>query len=114
MPRIPRIPKAMLVDNFVHKPKAKTDRYNQPTFGQETEVKYCRIDRSTVYSVDERQRKVLRNAVIFCYAGLTEPFMTFKEGDIVHFDGKDHSISKVVPVTMPYSSDLFAVELEVV
>jgi len=40
--------------------------------------------------------------------------MTFKEGDIVHFDGKDHSISKVVPVTMPYSSDLFAVELEVV
>lgn len=114
MARVPRVPKAVLVDSFIYRSKPKRDRYNQTKYEAEDEVTYCRIDRSTVYSADEQQRKVIRNAVIFCYAGLTIPFLTFKEGDLAHFDGKDHVITKVVPVTMPYSAELFAYELEVV
>lgn len=104
---------SVLVDSFVYQEHDDIDAYGQPSYKAPKTIEKVRIDRSTVFSKDTNDTKIVATAVIFCYAGLTEPFLSFKEQSKVTFDGKEHVIKKVVYVTEPYSSGAFAYELEV-
>lgn len=104
----------LLVDSFEYAEFDGNDRYGQPQFKEIESVKYVRIDRNSVFSRDTNDMKILASAVIFVYASASQPFKAFKEQSKITFDGKDHTLKKVVYVTAPYDSTAFAYELEVI
>lgn len=104
----------VLVDEFDYAEYIGVDRYNQPEYKAPVNISNCRIDRNSVYSKQANNTTVVANAVIYCYADGTTPFMDFKERAKVTFDGKEHIVTKVVYVTNPYNNQAFAYELEVI
>ena len=103
----------VLVDSFEYSEFIDVDRFNQPSFKESLKVEHVRIDRNTVFSKDTNDNKVIAEAVIFCYAGLSDPFIEFKERSKVTFDGIERTIQKVVYITEPYTELPFSYELEV-
>lgn len=105
--------KELLVHKFEYYEYLGTDRYHNPSYLEPVVVENVRVDYTKVYSRNREEKKLIATAVIFCYAGLTEPFEDFKEQSKVVFNGKEHTIEQVIPITQPYSADLFAYEVEV-
>lgn len=107
-------PIEMLIDTFEYKAVIGENNWGEPTFSEPVEIKHCRIDRGTQYTSTTTGKKILYNALIFCYNGLTEPLLEFEVEAIVIFDDKEHTITNVVPVYEPDKKVLYAYELEVV
>lgn len=105
--------KALLIDSFEYYEHVGTDRNHQPEYAEAVTIKHCRIDNQNVYARNANEVKVVANAIIFCYAEHTTPFENFKEQSKVVINGKDLVIERVVPISYPYSVDLFSIELEV-
>lgn len=103
----------LLVDSFSYEEFLSEDRNHKPVYAPSEMIDKARIDRSNVFSSDSNEQKIIAIAVIFCYSGLTTNFKPFKERSRVFYDGTYKIIQKVVPVTQPYSNDIFAYELEV-
>lgn len=109
-----KVDKRMLVHSFDYKEIEGKDRNHQPTYKPTQTVIHCRIDTTDGYSRDKAQKENNTQAVIFCYATYTKPFIEFKRQSLVTIDGETYTINKVIPLTDPYKSTLFAYELEVV
>lgn len=108
-----KMDKDLLVHSFEYHEYLGTDRYHNPQYADAVTVDSVRIDYTKVYSRNKEEKKLIASAVIFCYAGLTKPFKDFKEQSKVVFDGKEHTIEQVIPITQPFSSELFSYEIEV-
>lgn len=111
---MPKPPKEFLVDDFMYREYLGEGDWNNPEYGEEKTISFCRIDRGSQYTFSSNGKQLLYNAVIFCYAGLTNPMPVFKEQSLVIFDGKEHKVISVDRVTEAYTDDTYSYELEVI
>lgn len=111
---MPKPPKEFLVDSFIYKEYLGEGDWNKPIYAEEKEISFCRIDRGSQYTFSTNGKQLLYNAVIFCYTGLTNPLPEFKNQSLVVYDGQEHALTNIVPVTEAYSDQIYSYELEVV
>ncbi|MGN7311458.1 putative minor capsid protein [Alkalicoccobacillus gibsonii] len=112
---MPKPPIKFLVDSFDYKYlTGKKDKWQKPEYSKPVSINHCRIDRGPSYSTSTSGKQLLYNAVVFCYEGLTDPIPDFKPGSILHFDGQDHTVTKVILIYEAYSKTIYSYELEVV
>lgn len=114
--RIPQLPKNWLVHTVIYyPPTGQKDDFGKDIEGDPIEMKYARVDVSTVFSRDTRQNQITANAVIFLDAVHTNPLpLHFKEGARISFKGKDFTIKKPIPYYHPHEDRLHHWEIEVV
>ena len=105
--------KALLIDSFMYEEYVGKDRYHNHEYKEPVKIDYVRVDNSNVYARTGNDVTVVAEAVIFCYSEHTSPFKMFKEQSRVTIDGREAVIQKVIPISKPYSKDLFSIELEV-
>lgn len=109
-----KVDSKMLVDSFIYEEyKGFDDVWQTESFADPVTVEKVRIDRSTVYSRDSTQSKIIAESVIFCFASATSPFKDFKEESRVTFDGKQFIIKKVITKKEPFADKVWSYELEV-
>ncbi len=108
-----RPPEKFLVDSFEYKEPIGRNDWNEPVYEEAVKIAKCRIDREAVYTSATTGRQLLYNAVIFCYAGLTNPLPDFKTEGLVIYDGVEHQIGKVIPIKEPYLDEIYSYEIEV-
>lgn len=111
---MPKPSKEFLVDSFVYKEFLSEGDWNNSKYAEEKEITFCRIDRGSQYTFQNSGKQLLYNAVIFCYAGLTEPLADFKPQSLVIYDGQEHTVTKVIPITEAYTAEIYSYELEVI
>ena len=104
----------MLIHSFDYFPYIGEDKYHQPEYGPKQVISKTRVDVSSYYRKNIREKTVDLYAVIFCYAGLTSPLPKFIEQSKVVFDSMNLTIERVIPLYQPFSAELFGYELEVV
>ena len=104
----------MLVHEFDYHAYTGEDRYHQPTYDSPKTIRHCRVDYVSQFRKTSEAESINLYAVIFCYAGYTDPFPQFAEKSKVTIGGEDLTIERVLPLTQPFSTDLFSYELEVV
>lgn len=111
---IPKPPKEFCIDFFEYKEYLGENNWSEPEYAESVTINHCRIDRGSEFTSTTTGKQLLYNAVVFCYEGITTPLPEFKMQSIIHFDGKDHVITKVIPIYEPYRKNLYSYELEVV
>lgn len=111
---MPKPPKEFCVDSFEYRAYDGLNDWSEPNFKDAVTIEHCRIDRGTEYSSTSSGKQLLFNAVVFCYAGITDPLLEFTTESIINFDGKDHVITKVIPIYEAYEKGLYSYELEVI
>lgn len=112
--RMPKVPKEFCIDSLKYKEYLGENDWSQPEYADPMPIEHCRIDRGTEYTSDTTGKQLLYNAVVFCYAGITDPLPEYKEQSILAFDGKDHVVTKVIPIYEAYERKIYSYELEVV
>lgn len=110
----PKPPINTLVDEFDYLPYVGMDDYGKSLFGETVTVKNVRVDRSAKYTFSGKEREVVYSAVVFCYAGLTQPFPDISLRSKVIFDGEEHVITNVIHNQEPYDKKLYSTEIEVI
>lgn len=110
---MPKPPKEFCIDSFEYKEFIK-DGWEGPEYKPKVTIENCRIDRGAEYSSSSSGKQLLYNAVIFCYEGITTPLPNFKVESILHFDGQNHKVTKVIPIYEAYDQTIYSYELEVV
>ena len=111
---MPKVPKEFCIDSFTYKEYLGLNSWSEPHYAEPITINHCRIDRGAEYTSTTAGKQLLYNAVIFCYAGITEPMRDFKNESKVDYDGQEHTIIKVIPIYEAYSNEIYAYELEVV
>ena len=110
-----KLDERVLVHSIDYYPYTGQDKYHQPTYGSKETVSKCRVDVTASYRASNQEQASEIYAVVFCYAGYTEPFTDFVEkSKVVLANGRETIIAKVIPISEPYSAELFAYELELV
>jgi len=107
-------PKEFCIDSFEYKEYLGENNWSEPEYAPPVVIEHARIDRGSVYSSTPSGKQLLYNAVVFCYKDVTEPLPEFKEMSVLVFDGKDHVITKIIPIYEPYEKIIYSYELEVV
>ena len=107
-------PKDFLVDSFEYYEVVGRNDWNEPTYSDPVEIKFCRIDDGAQYTFSTSGRQLLYNGLIFCYQDLTEPMIDFRVEGIAKYNGVEHVINRVIPVKEAFEDRLYAYELEVV
>lgn len=110
----PKPPKEMLVDSMVWRSFEGEGDYNKPIYGEEKEISFVKIDRSPQYQASLSGKVLIGNAKVFCYNGLTDPLPTFKEQDLLIFDGVEHIITSAPFFKEPLLDQIYSWELVVV
>ncbi|MGM0169835.1 hypothetical protein IGI39_003996 [Enterococcus sp. AZ135] len=100
-----------LVEEMVHRSYLGEGDYNKPLYGKYEPIRHVRIDRKPKYMFDSKGEKILWNATVFCYAGLTDPLPAFKEKDALIFDGIEHKIVSAAMFKEPYVDQIYSYEL---
>lgn len=111
---MPKPPLDFLVDDFIYAEHIGENRYSEPEYASPVIIKQCRIDRGAQYTSTTSGKQLLFNGLVFCYEGMTTPLVEFKTQSRISYDGKDHIITKVIPVHEAYSTTIYSYELEVV
>ncbi|MBO0456187.1 minor capsid protein [Enterococcus hulanensis] len=111
---MPKPPKEFLVDSFIYREYLGEGDWNKPKYGEEKTISFCRIDRGSQYSFGPSGKQLLYHAVVFCYAGLTDPMPDFKEQSLLIFDGREHKLVKVEPIYEAYTNEIYSYEIEVI
>lgn len=112
---MPKVPKEFCIDSFEYKEYlGGDDQWSDTEFAEPITVNNCRIDRGTEYSSSTSGKQLLYNAVVFCYAGITNPMPRFKEQSIIVFDDQEHKVTKVIPIYEAYENKIYSYELEVI
>lgn len=111
---MPKPPADFCVDSFDYKEYAGLNDWSEPSFAVPLLIEKCRIDRGAAYTSTTTGKQLLYNAVVFCYAGITTPLPEFKVESVLVFDGKEHVVTKVIPIHEAYSKEIYSYELEVV
>lgn len=111
---IPKPPIGTLVDECLYYPYDGVDDYGKSLFDTEIPIKHIRIDRSARYTSSSAGKELRYNAVIFCYAGLTQPMPEIVPRSKVVYDGEEHIVTAVIPNKEPYTGALYSTEIEVI
>ena len=111
---MPKPPKDFCIDSFEYREYLGENSWSEPMYAEPITVEHCRIDRGAEYSSSTSGKQLLYNAVLFCYEGITSPLPEFKAQSIIHFDGQDHVVTKVIPIYEAYKQAIYSYELEVV
>ncbi len=113
---MPKPPHDFLIDSFIYKEYEKSNGgwTGESNYKEPVKISLSRIDRGAKYSSSASGKQLLYNAVVFCYGGMTTPLPEFKTQSILHFDGIDHTVTKVIPIYEAYSKTIYSYELEVV
>lgn len=111
---MPKPPKEFCVDSFEYEEYLGKNKWSEPEYADPITIEHCRINRGAEYSQSSSGKQLLFNAVIFCYEGVTTPLPDFKTESVIHFDGQDHKVTKVIPIYEAYERTIYAYEIEVV
>lgn len=111
---MPKPPKDFCIDSFEYHEYIGENKWSEPEYADPILIEHCRIDRGAEYSSTTSGKQLLFNAVVFCYEGITTPLPDFKAESILHFDGIDHILTKVIPIYEAYEKVIYSYELEVV
>lgn len=112
--QLPKPPKASLIESVVYCEYIGEGDYNKREYADEKKIQHVRIDRTSKYSWNGKNKEIQYKALVLCYQGLTTPLPDFKEQSILCFDGIDHVIVNVIPNKEPFKDVLYSVELEVI
>jgi hypothetical protein len=107
-------PKEFCIDSFEYKEYLGENNWSEPEYADPITINHCRIDRGSEYTSSTSGKQLLYNAVVFCYKGITEPLPEFKERSLLHFDGQEHTVTKVIPIYEAYEKTIYSYELEVI
>lgn len=111
---MPKPPLDFLIDSFEYVEYLGDNNWSEPEYAEPVLIEHCRIDRGAEYTSTASGKQLLYNAVVFCYYGMTTPLPEFKTQSVLVFDGKDHVVTKVIPIYEAYSTTIYSYELEVV
>lgn len=111
---MPKPPIQFCIDSFVYTEYEGLNDWSEPSYAQPITIENSRIDRGAEYTSTTSGKQLLYNSLIFCYEGITMPLPAFKVESILHFDGQDHTITKVIPIYEAYESTIYSYELEVI
>ena len=111
---MPKPPKEFCIDSFQYKEYVGENNWSEPEYAAPVLIERCRIDRGSQYTSTTSGKQLLYNALIFCYEGITTPLPTFKNESVLIFDGREHKVTKVIPIYEAYSPTIYSYELEVV
>lgn len=112
---MPKPPKEFCIDSFEYWEYLGEDDWSEPDYAEPAQINHCRIDRGAEYTTAGTGRQLLLyNAIVFCYAGITEPLPAFRPESILIFGGQEHTIVKVIPVYEAYRPQIYSYELEVI
>lgn len=111
---MPKVPADFCIDSFDYKEYNGLNSWSEPQYKDSVTIEHCRIDRGAEYSTTGSGKQLLYNAVVFCYAGITDPLPGFKTQSILVFDDIEHTVTKVIPISEAYETTLYSIELEVV
>ncbi|MBF0788166.1 MULTISPECIES: putative minor capsid protein [unclassified Streptococcus] len=112
--RLPKPPMEMLNETIVYLEYIGEGDYNKREYAGGVTIEHVRIDRSSKYSWNGKNKEIQYKAVVLCYQGLTVPLPNFREQSILRFDGKEHVIVNVIQNKEPFKDVLYSVELEVI
>lgn len=112
--RIPKPPLETLNETVTYLEYISEGDYNKREYAVKKEIQHVRIDRSSKYSWNGKNKEIQYKAVVLCYQDLTTPLPNFREQSILRFDGIDHVIVNVIPNKEPFKDVLYSVELEVI
>lgn len=110
---MPKPPKEFCIDSFIYSEFVE-DGWSGPVYKEPVLIEHCRIDRGAEYSSSTSGKVLLYNAVVFCYKGITTLLPEFKVESILHFDGQNHKVTKVIPVYEAYEQTIYSYEIEVI
>lgn len=109
------IPKETLVHRFIYfEFTDESDRWGNPGYKLPIIVEFCRVDETPVYSRNKEQKTITADAVIFCYAEHTTPFLVFNEQSKIVYNNRERIITKVITNAHPFKDEVFSYELEVI
>lgn len=111
---MPKPPKDFCIDSFEYKEYQGENNWSEPKYDAPILIEHCRIDRGSQYTSTTSGKQLLYNALIFCYEGITTPLPLFKEQSVLVFDGREHKVTKAIPIYEAYSKTIYSYELEVV
>lgn len=111
---MPKPPKDFCIDSFEYREYLGVNDWSEPEYAHPTLINHCRIDRGAEFSHSTNGKVLLYSSVVFCYEGITDPIPEFKVESILHFDGIDHKLTKVIPIYEAYEKTIYSYELEVV
>lgn len=111
---MPKPPLDFCIDSFEYKEKTGENRYSDPIYADPVLIERCRIDRSAAYTSTTSGKQLLYNGVVFCYGGMTTPMLEFQSGSVLVFDGKEHTITNVIPIYVAYNNTIYSYEIEVI
>lgn len=112
--KMPKPPIEFLVDSFQYQEITGRNNWDEPIYSEPVTINNCRIDKGATFTQTVSGKQLLYNAVIFCYAGLTNPLPKFQPEGLITFDEQEHKIIRTIPITEAYSTELYAYEIEVV
>lgn len=95
----------------------ETDDWGKPIKTETTmQVNNVIVQEQTIYSGNNNSRTITANAVVFLFAGVSDPMPTFSReavGNKIRYDGKEWTITNIVANRDPFSGDVYSYELEV-
>ena len=91
----------------------ETDDYGVEMYEEPQLIKNCKIELISQFNRKSMKTDNDTNAVIFCYASATTPFLQFKKRSKVSILGEEYEIKKVLPFKEPSGNELWSIEIEV-
>ena len=107
-------PIEFLIHSIEYVDRIGEDDWQKPVYAEPVVIEKVRVDEGSQYSTTGEGKQLLYNGLIFIYAGLSSPIVDFKEESKIRFNGKEMTITSVIPVYEPYANKLYSVELEVI
>lgn len=96
-------------------PSGEEDEYGRQTTTTQ-EITHCLVQPQTIYSGSSNERTVTANAIVFLFAGITDPLPTITPDSVgwhLTFEGRNYTITNVVDNRNPYDNEVYSYELEV-
>ena len=114
--RLPTIPRNMANQSVaLHLKTGAIDDWGKPET-KDINIEHCVVQPQTIYSGSNNDRTIVANAVVFFYAGITEPMPVMNRkhiGSELTFEDQNYVIQKVIDNRDPYGNTVWSYELEV-
>lgn len=120
MVNIPRISKQLCnqkLEFIESKIGDETDDWGKPIKVEKTtQVNNVIVQEQTIYAGNGNSRVITANAVVFLFAGVTDPMPKISREDVgnkIKYAGKEWTITNIVVNQDPFSNGVYSYELEV-
>lgn len=114
---IPRIPKRLCNQSIaLLVPTGKMDKFRKPVTETIT-IDHVIVQAQTIYSGSNNDRTVTANAVVYLFAGVSDPLPELTPDCVgwhLKFEGREYAITNFVDNREPYSDKVYSYELEVI